>query len=84
VASKVISRLAVPLAIGLGLPTGLTVGREFGGDDRILRILYGGAASVVVALVVVGVFVLLARRSGKDAEPGAAPDPARDSGSGSA
>jgi hypothetical protein len=33
-----------------------------------LRILYGGAASVVVALVLAGVFALLGRRSTNDAE----------------
>jgi hypothetical protein len=46
----------------LGLPVGLTVGREFGGDSLGYRLLYGGAAGVVVALAVVGVFALIARR----------------------
>ena len=60
--SKPISRWAVPLAIVLGLPVSITVGREFGGDSLAYRIVYGGVAGVVVALAVVGVFVLIARR----------------------
>lgn len=54
--------MAVPLAIALSLPVSITVGREFGGDSLGLRILYGGATGVILALAVVGVFVLLARR----------------------
>ena len=80
-ASKPISRWAVPLAIALSLPVSITVGREFGGDSLGLRILYGGAAGVVLALAMVGVFALLARRPNKDAEPDAAADGGRDPGS---
>ena len=65
--SKPISRWAVPLAIALSLPVSITAGREFGGESLGLRLLYGGAAGVVLALAVMGVFALLARRPDKDA-----------------
>jgi hypothetical protein len=60
--SKALSRWAVPLAIALGLPISITVGREFGGDSLGYRIGSGAAAGVVVALAVMGVFALIARR----------------------
>jgi hypothetical protein len=64
--SKPLLRRGVPLALVLSLPIGLTAGREVGGDPRIPRIAHGGAAGVVVDLVVVGLFALAARHAGRD------------------
>jgi hypothetical protein len=77
-ASKRVTRWALPLSLGLSLPIGITMGREFGGDSLGLRVLYGGVAGGLAALAIASLIALLSRRSGTDAEQRAALDPARD------